>query len=517
MQSSIIYVREKLLAIIFLFIAVTSLWGKNNPHVKGGGIENNPTPAANCAAATAVATIELNNVRARIEGTGGTMWQDRSNGIAFYNIPKQQTSDDLFLTSIFAGALWIAGEDVTGQLKLAAATFRQAGNDFWPGPLNTTTAEIDPETCSKFDEYFGVSRPMIDQFVAWYQAGLDDALNGTTTQIDNFPNYRVPEAIQQWPGNGDPALGQDIHLAPFFDRNGDDFYDWEDGDYPKYDIEGLIDCRTQRDVRLFGDTTIWFVFNDKGNIHTESQGASIGMEIRGQAFAFATDDEVNNMTFYNYELINRSTFTLTETFFSQWVDADIGFNGDDFVGCDASRGLGFCYNGDAVDDGGSVDNYGSTPPAVGVDFFEGPFADSDYERIGGGITTNIAEAVLDANGNPIGIDNPLTEIVQDALDSNGIPYQGLGIGYGDGIPNNERYGMRKFLYYNRNGQFPGDGDPITAQHYYNYMRGIWQDGSNVVWGATGHVSGNGNVVADFSISWRIRSVKLEYQRTDPKH
>jgi hypothetical protein len=34
--------------------------------------------------------------------------------------------------------------------------------------------------------------------------------------------------------------------------------------------------------------------NDKGNIHTESGGEPIGMEIRAQAFAFATNDDINN-------------------------------------------------------------------------------------------------------------------------------------------------------------------------------------------------------------------------------
>lgn len=54
-----------------------------------------------------------------------------------------------------------------------------------------------------------------------------------------------------------------------------------------------------------------------------------------------------------------------------------------------------------------------------------------------------------------GIDNPLTQVVQNAIDSLGIPYGGLGLGYGDGVVDNERYGMRKFIYYNRgSGQFP---------------------------------------------------------------
>ena len=53
-------------------------------------------------------------------------------------------------------------------------------------------------------------------------------------------------------------------------------------------------------------------------------GEPIGIEVRAQAFSFATNDEINDMTFYNYELINRGTFTLYETYFGQYVDADIG-------------------------------------------------------------------------------------------------------------------------------------------------------------------------------------------------
>lgn len=437
---------------------------------KGGG--NDPTPAAGCASAVAIAILELNNVRARVEGTGGSMFQDRANNIADYEIPKRGSSNDPKYTSIYAGALWMGGRDVNGQLKIAAVTFRATGNDFWPGPLNTSTAEIDAATCSKYDRFYGVSRAMVDEFVAWYQAGVDDAQNNTTTQQDDFPGYQIPDAILDWPAHGDIGLGQDWHLAPFFDRDGDDFYDPNAGDYPKYDLIGDIDCRTTRDVRLFGDTTIWFVFNDKGNTHSESQGPSIGMEIRGQAFAFATNDEVNNMTFYNYEMINRSTFTLTETYFGQWIDADLGGSTDDFVGCDAERGLGYCYNGDNNDEGGSgITGYGAVPPAIGVDFFEGPYADND------------------------GIDNPLTQNVSVALANNGIPYEGLGIGYGDSIVDNERYGMKKFVYYSiGGGQFPGDGDPQSALDHYNYLRGIWRDGSQMVWGGNGNASSSGGTV-----------------------
>lgn len=437
---------------------------------KGGG--NNPTPTSGCATAVAIATLELNNVRTRIEATGGSMWQDRSNGIADYEVPKRSNLTDPKQTAIFAGALWMGGLDVNGQLKIAAVTFRAAGNDFWPGPLSQSTADIDAATCSAYDKFYGISKKEVDKFIAFKACEKDPNCDANI----EFPGYQIPDVILNWPAHGDVSKGQDWHLAPFFDVDGDDFYDPSVGDYPKYDILGEIDCRTTRDIRLFGDTTIWFVFNDKGNSHTESNGPSIGMEIRGQAFAFTTNDEVNNMTFYNYEMINRSTFTLTETYFGQWVDADLGNSADDYVGCDAQRGLGYCYNGDAFDeDANGISGYGTVPPVIGVDFFEGPFQDND------------------------GIDNPLTTNVQNALALGGIPYAGLGIGYGDGIIDNERYGMKKFVYYSiGGGVFPGDGDPQSALDHYNYLRGRWRNGgSQMVWGGNGNgPSTGGTVLAD---------------------
>jgi hypothetical protein len=466
----------KKLALIFaMLLFLTNVYSRRNMDGnKGGG--KNPTPAAGCSAAIAIESLQLNNVRARLENTGGGMWQDRANGIADYEIPKRSSNDDPKFSSIYAGALWMGGQDVNGQLKIAAVTFRASGNDFWPGPLNTSTAEVDAATCQKYDKFYPISRAQVNRFVAWYQAGVDDGLNGTTTQTDDFPGYVIPDSILNWPAHGDLSKGEDWHLAPFFDRDGDDFYDPNQGDYPKYDLVGDIDCRTTRDIRLFGDKTYWFVFNDKGNTHSETNGPSIGMEVRGQAFAFTTNDEVNDMTFYNYEMINRSTFTLTETYFGQWVDADLGNSSDDYVGCDAERGLGYCYNGDANDESANgIEGYGTTPPAVGVDFFEGPYADSD------------------------GMDNPLTQNIPTALANNGIPYPGLGIGYGDGIVDNERYGMRKFVYYNiGGGSFPGDGDPQSALDYYNYLRGRWRNGgAQMVWSGNGNsASTGGTVLAD---------------------
>ena len=169
------------------------------------------------------------------------------------------------------------------------------------------------------------------------------------------------------------------------------------------------------------------------------------MEIRAQVFQFSTNDEVNNMTFHNYVLINQGTQTLSDTYFGIWVDSDIGLATDDYVGCDVQRGLGYAYNGDAFDESGTGSlGYGENPPAVGIDFFEGPYQDTDD------------------------VDNPLTNVFSDAIDSLGIPYEGIGIGYGDGVIDNERFGMRRFVYYN-NGGNAINGEPSTPLHYGRFV------------------------------------------------
>ncbi|MEX1002537.1 MAG: T9SS type A sorting domain-containing protein [Crocinitomicaceae bacterium] len=450
----------------FLFV----LWGVSavcQPYAGTSNIKPSTTQkAAGCAPANASAFLEFNNVKAMIH-TGGNLWQIPGQNFSQYEVPKGSG-----IMALFTSALWLGGVDVNGQLKIAAVRYRQ-GNDYWAGPLTTAgDAEIIPSTCQEYDRHWVINQDEVREFDAWFKAGEQDQLNGTNTQSELFPDYEIPESILEWPAHGDPALGQDFYLAPFYDRDQDGIYTPQNGDYPWYDIERELDCTTDRTVTLYGDQTIWWVMNDKGNIHTETGSDPLGMEIRCQAFAFATNDEVNNMTFYNYELVNRSTQTLYNTYFGVFIDGALGGPNDDYVGCDVSRGLGYCYNGDAVDqtDGGYL-GYGENPPAVGVDFFEGPYQDND------------------------GIDNPLTTDYNEAIAQDGIPYSGLGIGYGDGIVDNERMGMRRFLYYNNlgGGGLAAQTDPQTGQNYYNYLTGFWKDGSAFVYGGSGHLASSGAI------------------------
>lgn len=428
-----------------LSVFAQSYGGKERPVIKPH------TKGAGCAPPNETLYLELNNVRAMVH-TAGNLWQVPGQNFSQYEVPKNSG-----IMALFTSALWMGGTDINGQLKLAALRYRD-GQDYWTGPLSQDVAEIDQADCQKYDRHYVTSQDLVREFDAWFTAGELDQQNGTNLQSENFPDYKIPDFFKTWPAHGDVSKGQDFYLAPFYDRDQNGIYEWEKGDYPWYDLHNEKDCKTDRRVSLYGDLNFWWVMNDKGNIHTETGGDPIGMEIRAQAFAFATNDEVNNMTFYNYELINRGTQTLYNTYFGIFIDGALGDPFDDYVGCDVNRGLGYLYNGDNADnDNLGFKGYGSTPPAVGVDFFEGPYQDNDDMDNAFGIGTD------------------------EALN---------GIGYGDGIIDNERFGMRRFLYYvnTGGGANPSQTDPISASDYYNFLRGRWKDNTPFYYGGNGHIS-----------------------------
>jgi hypothetical protein len=469
---------------------------------KGSGDGNLSTPynKANCPPSNARLFMNFNDVEALIE-VGGSLWQNRQVGAASYEVPAGGGNH-----VIYSGSIWMGGLDVNGQLKLAAVKFRQGGNDFWAGPLSQTVgsgtydpmqpvpanatrdfgaATIDPGQCVKYDKFFPIAKSEVIAFTINFECGQDPNCTDDPVPLSNDAINR----INNWPAHGDPSIGQDYYLAPFYDyptngNSGDGTYDPSQGDIPWFDDileRDDVECGIDRRVTLFGDETNWWVFNDKGNIHTETGADPIGMEIRAQAFAFATNDEVNRMTFYNYEMINRSTQTLFDTYFTQYCDADVGFSDDDYVGCDVSRGLGYAYNADNNDEGGNgAPGYGENPPAVGIDFFEGPYQDVD----------NLDNVGPRQESQPDGSVEYVVPTVNDALAGGGIVYDGIGIGYSDGIVDNERFGMRRFNYFNR-----ADISPISATHdpdsptdYYNYMTGFWRDNSPIYYGGIGYGS-----------------------------
>lgn len=463
---------------------------------------------AGCSPSSAYEWLNVNNVKTRYNA-GGDMWWDLPGGIgAQYFIPANGSA-----TSLFAGALWIAGLDINYQLKCAAVRFRQGpdvtsgGNDFWTGPLTLDGANIDAITCAQWDRLWKITRAEVDEFISHLTAVKPDAKSryGALDQSDE--NYDVPKIIKEWPAHpqtvGGNVDGCSYYMAPFYDNDFNGIYDYTQGDFPYYDITNEL-CHTKTptldeqyepdrihgsilsDQVLKGDQTLWWVFNDKGNSHTESFGESIGLEIRAQAFGFATNDEINNMSFCSYEIINRSTYELTGTYFCPWTDVDLGYAQDDYVGCDVQRGLGYGYNGNQIDGNGQPEAYGNQPPAVGVDFFQGPYMDPDYiDNPKYRYTVSSVFSSID----PITGDSIF---INDTTDKEQLCDESInGVNFGNGIVDDERFGMRRFLYHN-NDNSPV-GDPKYAADYYNFLRGIWADGNSMMYGGNAYPGTSGVV------------------------
>lgn len=364
--------------------------------------------AAGCNATTAVIDLDVNNVRAHLMN-GGDMWWDIPTGSASYEVPKGSNKN-----SLFAGSVWIGGKDVNagGALRVAAQTYRQSGNDYWTGPLDGN-ATVDFQTCADWDRFWKISSSDVTKFRNII-SGLDPIADSTIVK-SNIQNSisSVPDIIKEWPARGNKAIktatggsmpiyNQD--LAEYVDVNPNDGpgYKWERGDYPK----------------ISGDQYIWWIFNDKGDAKTETTSESMNLEIHAAAFAFATNDCLNEATFYNYKIKSVGSSSYNDTYMATWCDADLGYAFDDYVGCDTARGLGILYNGDSYDDGAG--GYGFEIPMVAVDYFEGPH----YTL-------------------PSGKDTQLK--------------------------------MSVFTYYN-NTQNDPTGNPDALDDYYQYITGFWKDG-----------------------------------------
>ena len=282
------------------------------------GIAQQSPPAAQ-------GVLDINNVATTV-GPAAMCW-DLTD--AKYEVPKGGG-----IHSIFAHDLWIGGVDDGGQLRLAAQTYRQGGNDYWSGPVSDSIYHNDIDMAD-WDRVWKIDKTEIDDHIANYSSG----------------SYLMPDAIENWPAHGDVSKGQSQNLAPFIDVDNDGQYIPLNGDYPD----------------ILGDQSVYIIKNDVGDVHTESDGEQIGLEIHIMFYAYRCDNfpELNHTVFVKTTLFNRRNHNLNDTYIGTWTDMDLGYYLDDYVGCNINLNLSYTYNGDS-DDEVSWNGYGFNPPAQGL-------------------------------------------------------------------------------------------------------------------------------------------------------
>ncbi|MFH1160182.1 MAG: hypothetical protein V1733_04455, partial [bacterium] len=385
-------------------------------------------------------SLYLNNVNALFMACGYHLKKDYT----CFEVPKGSGKG-----TIFAHSLWIGGIDENDQLRLAGYRYGQGPNggpaftksDFLAGPV------MDSMYYSLYtDTVWNYMWKLSKDEIEFHKANWND------------PGYQPIYDILTWPGNGDVSMGQAAELAPYIDVDPDGFYNPFQGDYPN----------------IRGDQTLYFIFNDDRDIHTETEGNKMRVEIHGMAYVFdiPQDTAFSNTVFVNYKIINRSSHTYTGTYTGIYSDFDIGYNNDDYVGCDVERGMFFGYNGIPVDGTGQPFAYGANPPVQAIVFLGGPLLTPDQRD---------NPAYVSGNCDILNTGYPID------------PFAINGYGFGDSIVDNERFGMTGFLYFNNsNAGVPYYmTDPSYANEYYLTLQGIWKDSTKMIYGGDGHVSTGG--------------------------
>ena len=267
--------------------------------------------------------ISINNILMWISNNGSTSHNPQTDGSGL-EWPTGSAKYAIFQD----GLVW--GGKVQGEIRIGGSTYRQglqAGNIKADG----TADPADPR-----HRIYKVRKVNRNQFA----------------QLSTAAQERLRRDFNEWPVEFE---------APYYDNDNSgtynpDFEAWLDGDQ---DVDTPF---------LIGDEVLWFVSNDLNPSRTSNLygTAPIGVEVQTLVWGYNQTGPLGNMVFTKYTVINKGGDDVTDAYFAQWSDPDLGDAGDDLVGIDTTLSLGYCYNGLAKDD-----VYG-VPPATGYDFFQGP-------------------------------------------------------------------------------------------------------------------------------------------------
>lgn len=425
---------------------------------------------ANCQPGVSEIDQQINNVRARLT-TGGDVWWNKDDGL--YIVPKP-AEGQLPVSAIFAGGVWVGGVDRSGNVKLAGVTYRSLTSsfDWYPGPLDEAGA-TEADDCRNWDRFFTV---LATEVAAHNTAFELSRSNNVAYDCDS-----IPENVKYWPGKGNPYWREKYNfelpnqtLGAFWDENEDGIYDPCDGDFPSIEIRDCGPENRNKAKELVPDEMIFWIYNDNGGPHRLTSGSAIQMEVQVQAFAYSTNDEINDMTFQRYKLINKANEDLVDCYFAMWVDPDLGCYTDDYIGCDVGRSLAYVYNEDAQDGQngttcpGGVNTYGTRIPALGVDYFRGPRGPKVFVR-----DERTGAILKDQNGNTL---------LRDPIPQSGE------------IDTLVELGMTSFIYTNNagvNSPPAATTDPVGQDiQFYNNIRGLWKTGEAITFGGSGYNPGS---------------------------
>ncbi len=209
----------------------------------------------------------------------------------------------------------------------------------------------------------------IDFAAGFWIIGLDDSSHVRSASVDYSSEYRPGVILPD--GTPDDPEKEEYRI---YKINSDGTGDWDVWPYDQ-GAPYTLDENDNKVPGLIGDQMLYFVINDaEPTEHTNLFSTQpMGLEVHNTIFGFNRGDQLGDIMFVKWTVINKSDMDYDSVYVSAWSDPDMGDASDDLVGCDTTLSLGFCYNGLPVDA-----TYGAEPPAIGFDFFQGPLVDGEY-------------------------------------------------------------------------------------------------------------------------------------------
>ncbi|MCF8242017.1 MAG: T9SS type A sorting domain-containing protein [Melioribacteraceae bacterium] len=239
-----------------------------------------------------------------------------------------------------------------------------SGGFYWPGDGDATVSAI-------FDDgliYGGVVDGEIRFNGNTHREGLQPGviLDGGNADSVDQELYRVYKIKRNW---------EELPPGIIRDNYENDYINWP-GQFgaPYIDVDEDGEFTQSIDEPDFiGDEVLFYVANDLDTAVTEFTYGSLpmGLEFQTTTWGYDTNDFLKDVVFKKYLVINKGDNEISDMILSYWADDDLGYPGDDYVGCDTLMDLGFTYNADEYDE-----DYYSPPPAVGHMLIQGPIVTS---------------------------------------------------------------------------------------------------------------------------------------------
>lgn len=272
-------------------------------------------------------TLNGNSISAIINDRG-RLFNNPQLGRAGYEFPAGSGNH-----LIFSGGFWFGGTNQNGDLKLAA--FGYSGYDFYSGPYSSTNSYSDLDYSNDYlSSIWSVKKSDILHHISNY----------------NQQGYVAPDGILNWPGNGDPSIGVAEQLAPYIDENNNGIYEPHLGEYP---------C-------IKGDEASYQIMHED-LANGQSGGQEIGAEIHIMVYQYQSLNFIDSTTFMEVKVFNRGQNSYNDFKASIYMDPDIGFSEDEYIGSTPTKNLVYAYNADNFDEGGNgAPGYGANPPAIGI-------------------------------------------------------------------------------------------------------------------------------------------------------